>query len=603
MLNEKFKDILEQISDYDEINTVESKLLSDKDFIIALFYKFGKREDFFPDMILYYASEEIKKDSEFLIPTFIKFLRLTYSDKYLYSNHEEALYTFFSSYIKQILIDENVTLKLFKDYSEIGILYDKNFLKDVQNNHYFDGEDSYNYENLRDFLFRITIEATNFKNHLSLIKISDFVGWETIKYLPDHFKTNEELLCHLLKKNIKVKNYISDDIIKNSPIISSLLSQKEISKKKRISKKELINTLITDPEKFTQETAGKKINISLKGLENIPDNVAIALGKHFGDVTFNDLIELNDIAASNLINLNGKIYFEKLESISDTTAEILSKHKKKIYFDNLSSLSDSAALSFINNKTQITLKAEKFESLSVNVAKLFVINTPYKNSSLFGDIIEVLRFYSLKNITKEIAFELSKFKGELSFRSLEDISSESANELAKHKGPIIYLGGIKTINDDVASILSNYNGEILNLYSLISISDLAAAELSKYKGELHLGGLITISSVSAKKLAKHKGKKLSLVGLKNISEEVAIELSKHNGSLNLNGLTSLSEEVAIALSNHVGNLQLNNIISITENAAEAFSKSNSNSIEFHRLKDISESIKAKLKTNSKIFLS
>jgi len=599
MSNDKFKNILDFIGDYDEINTVESKLLSDKEFIVALFYKFGKREDFFPDMILDKAAEVITKDAEFLSNTFIEFLRLTYSNKYLYSNHEEALYAFFSNYIQPLLIDENFTLKLMKAYSGIGILYDKNFLKDLENSRLFDDENSSDKENLRDFLFRITIKETHFKDHSTLIKISDCIGWETIKYLPEQFKTNEELLAHLLQKNIKVKNYISEEVLKNSTTIASILSQKDKTKNKRVSKKELINLLLTDPEKFTQENAGKKLNIILKGLKKLPDNVAIALGKHTGDITFKDLNELYDSAANYLINLNGKIYFEKLQTITDSTAEVLSKHKNILYFMNLQYLSDAAALFFIKNNTSLKLYDEIFESLTVNTAKLFVHITPFQSNGLFGNVINTLSFFKIKNLTKEIAFELSQFKGNLRFSNVNDITVEIAKELANHKGPRLYLGGLRTIKQDVAALLSNYEGKEISLDGLTAITEEAAAEISNFKGDLNLDCLLAISVTSAKHLAKQTGHTLILDSLKNISDEVAIELSKHKGRLKLNGLTTLTELAAIALSNHDGSIELNKIKSITENAAEAFAKSK-NSFEFYNLTDISESIKAKLKKNNKI---
>jgi len=602
MLNDKYKNILDTITDYDEIKTVDSKLLADKEFIIALFYKFGKREDFFPDMILDRATDEITKDTEFLSNSFIEFLRLTYSNKYLYSNHEEALYNFFSNYIEPLLIDENITIKLMKDYSGVGILYDKDFLKDVENNQEYDEDDSTDNENLRDFLFRVTIEGTNFNNHTSLIQISDFIGWETIKYLPEQFKSNEELLSHLLKKNIKAKDYISDEIIKNSPTIASIISQKDKTKQKRVSKKELIKTLLTNPEKFTEETAGKKISISIKGLKRLTDDIAIALSKHTGDVTFEDLIEISDSAAAYLINLKGKIYFEKLETLTDSTAEILSKHKKLLYFMNLRSLSDAAALSFIKNNTSIVLYDENIESLTINSAKLFVKVTPYTSASLFGNTINRLNFFSIKNITKEIAFELSNFKGKLSFPNLNDITVETAKELANHQGPELYFGGLRTINHDVAKMLSNYKGKKIYFSSLTTISDEAAAELSNFNGVLNLDNLLAISVITAKHLSNHKGKELYLNGLINLSVEVAIELSKHKGDLKLNGISELSEDEAIALSKHEGSLELNKIKTITEKAAEAFAKSK-NSFEFYNLKDISESILAKLKKNDKISFS
>ena len=603
MLNDKYKNILDTITDYDEIKTVDSKLLADKEFIIALFYKFGKREDFFPDMILDRATDEITKDAEFLSSTFIEFLRLTYSNKYLYSNHEEALYNFFSNYIEPLLIDENITIKLMKDYSGVRILYDKGFLRDVENNQEYDEDDSTDNENLRDFLFRITIEGTNFNNHTSLIKISDFIGWETIKYLPVQFKSNEELLSHLLKKNIKAKDYISDEIIKNSSTIASIISQKDKTKQKRLSKKELIKTLLTNPEKFTEETAGKKISISIKGLKRLTDYISIALSKHTGDVTFEDLIEISDSAAVYLINLKGKIYFEKLETLTDSTAEILSKHKKLLYFMNLRSLSDAAALSFIKNNTSIVLYDENMESLTINSAKLFVKVKPFKSSALFGDyVINSLRFLGVKNISKEVAFELTQFKGNLVLSSINDLSFEVAKELVKHNGPELYLGGFTNIKDEVAAILSNHKGKKLYFRGLTSISDKASAELSNFKGELNLDGLLAVSIISARHLAKHTGKKLFLNGLKNLTIQEATELSNHKGELKLNGLTELTEEAAIALSKHEGSLELNKIKTITEKAAEAFSKSK-NRIEFYGLKDISESILANLKKNDKISFS
>ena len=186
--------------------------------------------------------------------------------------------------------------------------------------------------------------------------------------------------------------------------------------------------------------------ISLNGLTEISDSVAVALGRKNGFLSLNGLTVLSEAAADALGRQKGELFLNGLNSISDGVARALSKHQH-LHIEGLKYISDATA-----------------EYLS-----------KYKHSLVLDGLI---------SISDAAADALSNHKGSLSLDGLETISGPAAESLSKLKGSLS-LDGLKTISDAAAKALSEHEGS-LSLGGLKSISDAAGEALSRHNGYIFL---------------------------------------------------------------------------------------------------------------------
>ena len=231
----EFEEQLNNLRYIEDLENIDKAFLSDQNFIEQVLHKFGRSEDFSPDQVIDFAAAELKDNPQFILSTFLKVISLGYTKNYLYSNHQETISYFFENHVSRLLKDEEFCLKLVKGYCGTSLLNDASFLKDVQENNEMEwGDiDAANEENLKEFLIRETISDTTFTKTDSFLAFIDLVGWNVLKYLPNHFKSNEEIYVYALKKNIKAKEYIPADLLANSDAIKSILNEKNSAKAKR----------------------------------------------------------------------------------------------------------------------------------------------------------------------------------------------------------------------------------------------------------------------------------------------------------------------------------------------------------------------------------
>jgi hypothetical protein len=180
---------------------------------------------------------------------------------------------------------------------------------------------------------------------------------------------------------------------------------------------------------------------------------------------------------------------------------------------------------------------------------------------------------NLETITVSEATELAKTQGELRLDTLKELSKEVAFALSKHSGTtygrpaILSLGGLQTLSLDAARALQSHTGG-LSLSGLTDISADLAAALAGHSGRLYLNGIHILQKDAAKRLAKYKGE-LVLNGLTELSAETAEALSSHGGMLSLKGLKTLTPDAALHLAKHRGKLKLNGITSISAKVAKS----------------------------------
>jgi len=278
-----FETVLNELQYLEDLSKVDAKLLSDENFIDQVLHKFGRSEDFSPDQIIDAAAAALRDNSSFILATFLKVVSLGYTRDYLYSNHQESVAYFYDNHVSRFLKEEEFCLNLISGYCNIYLLSDASFLRDVQKNNEMEGIDSDNDENLREFLLRKTISDTVFNKPETFLKLIDIAGWQVLKFLPNQFKTIEDIYVSALRKNLKAKEFIPADL-----------------------------------------------PMDLKNWTELPDSVAEALGKHQGNVNLNGLNTLSDKAASFLMSHKGVLHLGGLVSLSETASERLFKHKGKI---------------------------------------------------------------------------------------------------------------------------------------------------------------------------------------------------------------------------------------------------------------------------------
>jgi hypothetical protein len=488
-MENSFETVLHELQYLEDLSKVDAKLLSDENFIDQVLHKFGRSEDFSPDQIIDAAAAALRDNSSFILATFLKVVSLGYTRDYLYSNHQESVAYFYDNHVSRFLKEEEFCLDLISGYCNISLLSDPSFLRDVQKNNEMEGIDSDNDENLREFLLRKTISDTVFNKPETFLKLIDIAGWQVLKFLPNQFKTIEDIYVSALKKNLKAKEFIPADLQENSEAIKAILTEKNSAKAKQEDVKKFVALLESNPEQFSQVTEGMKFAMDLKNWTELPDSVAEALGKHKGNVNLNGLSTLSDKAASFLMNHKGVLHLGGLVSLSETASERLFKHKGKI---NLFSADHRLYYDF--------------HELSVPLIKLIM---KYKVSDYLSfrklkcitpEIVEAINcfslvIYGLNSISDEVAEAFGKFKGGcLELNDLTELSDESIRQLSAFKGQHrLSLASLQKITDQGAAFLSNYQGYDLTLSSIKSLSDEVVSNLAKFKGILTLTGIQQIS--------------------------------------------------------------------------------------------------------------
>ena len=486
-----FEALLNDLLYIDDLEKVDKTLLSDQKFIEQVLYKFGRYDYFSPDQIIDYVAPELKDDTQFILTMFRGVISLIYTKKKLYRNHQESVSYFYENHVSRLLKDEEFCFSLLKYYCNTSILKDSAFLWEVKNDHKINcGDiDQENDEDLKEYLIRNTIADAKFTKLESFVTLIDIADWVVLKYLPDNFKTNEEIFAYALKKNIKAKDFIPAELLEKSELIKSIVNEKNNSKAKRADTKALAELLITDPERFSQETKGMKFAIDLKKLQELPDHVAEALGKHNGKVNLSGIKKLSEHAANHLTRHVGILTLSGLKSMKDSAAEWLMNHKGKIDFGN----------GFINGY--------KFDEISVPLAKLIV-----KNSSS-----REFFFYELKNLTPEVAEIFNNFS--LNINGLTNISDEAAYALSKGtRKNTIFFDDLLELSDESAKYLGQMkNCCKLTLRKLPNLTPIAARNLVQFKGQLDLSGLKDPSMEVIESLGTSKGL-LFLDGIQHLSE-------------------------------------------------------------------------------------
>jgi hypothetical protein len=185
---QEYTKYLNQVKYVEDLENVPKPLLSNSDFIEGVLLKLGKREDFTPDMVMEYVDKNLLEDPKFLIGTFFKVISLHYTNKYLYENYFESISYFYNKFIRPLLKDEVISLKLIQGFNKLPILKNANFLEDVKQDNVLDTDDTGSTEeNVYEFLIRNTLEDTKFKTPAIISKIKGLVGMSGIKFLPEQF--------------------------------------------------------------------------------------------------------------------------------------------------------------------------------------------------------------------------------------------------------------------------------------------------------------------------------------------------------------------------------------------------------------------------------
>jgi hypothetical protein len=127
-LSEKnHNNLINKVKYVEDLEKIPQNLLDKPDYIEKLLHKFGKREDFVPDRILDYAGKSVTENPKFIISTFLKIISLTYTDKYLYENYFETIEYFYLNYVKPLLKNKELSVKLTDSLMKLPILKSKDF--------------------------------------------------------------------------------------------------------------------------------------------------------------------------------------------------------------------------------------------------------------------------------------------------------------------------------------------------------------------------------------------------------------------------------------------------------------------------------------------
>jgi hypothetical protein len=185
---QEYRKYLNQIKYVEDLENVPKTLLSKSEFVEKVLIKLGKREDFTPDRILEYVGKNLIDDPKFVISTFFKVISLNYTDKNLYENYLEVVTYYYDNYIKPLLKDEVLSLKLIQGYKKLPILKNADFLEDVKQDNVLDTDDAGSTEeNVYEFLIRNTLEDTRFKTPAIISKVKGLVGKTGSKFLSEQF--------------------------------------------------------------------------------------------------------------------------------------------------------------------------------------------------------------------------------------------------------------------------------------------------------------------------------------------------------------------------------------------------------------------------------
>ena len=185
---QEYTNYLNKIRYVEDLEHIPNSLLSDREFIDKVLSKLGQREDFTPDRVLEYVSKSLLDDPKFIISTFFKVISLHYTNKYLYENYLEIVSYYYDNYIKPLLKDEVLSLKLIQGYKKLPILKNADFLEDVKQDNVLDTDDTGSIEeNVYEFLIRNTLEDTRFKNPAIISKVKGLVGKTGSKFLSEQF--------------------------------------------------------------------------------------------------------------------------------------------------------------------------------------------------------------------------------------------------------------------------------------------------------------------------------------------------------------------------------------------------------------------------------
>jgi len=185
---QEYTKYVNQIKYVEDLENVPKTLLTKPEFVEKVLLKLGKREDFTPDRILEYVGKNLIDDPKFVISTFFKVISLNYTDKNLYENYLEVVTYYYDNYIKPLLKDETLALKLIQGYNKLPILKNEDFLEDVRKDNGSETEDDGSTEeNIYEFLIRNTLEDTRFRTAAIKSKIRGIVGKSGSKFLPEQF--------------------------------------------------------------------------------------------------------------------------------------------------------------------------------------------------------------------------------------------------------------------------------------------------------------------------------------------------------------------------------------------------------------------------------
>lgn len=185
---QEYTKYLNQIKYVEDLENVPKTMLTKSEFVEKVLLKLGKREDFTPDRILEYVGKNLIDDPKFVISTFFKVISLNYTDKNLYENYLEVVTNYYDNYIKPLLKDEALALKLIQGYNKLPILKNEDFLEDVRKDNGSETEDDGSTEeNIYEFLIRNTLEDTRFRTPAIKSKIRGMVGKSGSKFLPEQF--------------------------------------------------------------------------------------------------------------------------------------------------------------------------------------------------------------------------------------------------------------------------------------------------------------------------------------------------------------------------------------------------------------------------------
>jgi mono/diheme cytochrome c family protein len=394
----------------------------------------------------------------------------------------------------------------------------------------------------------------------------------------------------------------------------------------------------------------------LKGVTSLSAGAIRALSQRKGggptnvQVRLDGLTSLTADGAGALAETTSQFWDGRLpamKTLPEDVARALAKRKGLLSFEGLTSISDEAALA-LQGKLDGNLRS--LTTLSVASGKAIVGPVPGQfHRTLVLDSLATLpdevalaiagkdrrgamHLNGLTTLTPIAAKAICQSEGDLHLNGLKTISDDTLQALAEHKAPgfarpIVHLKGLTSLTDQGAEILASWpkwSGDLPALTtlsgksaaalassrkwngalpSLKTISPEVARALSQRQADLSLDGLTSLSDESAIELAKHRGGALSLRGLKEISDGAAIAFGQREGRLVLNGLTSVSDRAAAAFGKHRGDwLFLDGVAALSEEGARALAQ-HAGIVSMKGLQKVSQPSLQTLQANSRIALA